>query len=103
MYFFERSNSQTNCISSSGSGNSTGTDGSGAVQLTSQRKARSVDRIPRLPDKDGLIQPPPTARTRATWRVPNRRASDLVRNSRGPNVNGKSYRTRSDGEADNVS
>lgn len=63
--------------------------------LSSSRKSKSIDRIPRLPDrKDG------TARARATWRVPNRRQSELLRSSHHHHHENKSPRTRSDGEVD---
>lgn len=88
--FICRSNSQSNAPSSGGSvenGPSTG--------LSSSRKSKSIDRIPRLPDrKDG------TARARATWRVPNRRQSELLRSSHHHHHENKSPRTRSDGEVD---
>ncbi|ODM91534.1 Katanin p60 ATPase-containing subunit A-like 1, partial [Orchesella cincta] len=64
---------------------------------SSSRKAKSIDRIPRLPKrKEG-------PRARATWRIPNhRRQSELVRSHRHHHLmqDAKSPRTRSDGEVD---
>ena len=95
--FFRRSNSQSN--PSSGSSGDSVTGG-----LTNQRKAKSIDRIPRLPDgsvKDATAPVSKTGRQRATWRVPpNRRASDVIRDIRAHQDNNKSPRTRSDGEVD---
>ncbi|CAG7785853.1 unnamed protein product [Allacma fusca] len=90
-----RSNSQSN-PSSGSSGDGTG--------VNIPKKARSIDRIPRLPDgsmKDATATVPKTGRQRATWRVPpSRRASDTVRNSMRTNTDFKSPRIRSDGEID---
>ncbi|CAL8067954.1 unnamed protein product [Orchesella dallaii] len=96
-----RSNSQSNTPSSGGSAeNNGGPNASLGIGggLNSSRKSKSIDRIPRLPDrKDG------PARARATWRIPaHRRQSELVRSHRHHHLmqDAKSPRTRSDGEVD---
>ncbi|XP_035710790.1 katanin p60 ATPase-containing subunit A-like 1 isoform X3 [Folsomia candida] len=103
-----RSNSQNNAPpGSSGSNDSGGSASDNGSRLAS--KSKSVERIPRLPDaainkkeNNGTA----TARTRATWRVPNggRRASDNLMRSFPRGTKGeqqqRTTRTRSDGEVD---
>jgi len=102
--------SRSNSHSNPGSGNSGSSDG-GVGGGGMNKKSKSTDRIPRLPERDTMTggstngtTTATTPRARATWRIPNRRASELIRAHRG-SVGGvptkmNNYRNKSDGDVD---